>query len=126
MRPRYKVWKRALYACSPVYITRLGHRVLCSLDPNWQAAIKAFSSQTESADPVKVLTAAQVNSYLAVGRNGARGGSQRLPSRDISAQALSEIAPAQLFHATTHACSWKAWVPRLHAEYFPCNTHLAE
>ena len=21
---------------------------------------------------------------------------------------LSEIAPAQLFHATTHACSWKA------------------
>ena len=26
---------------------------------------------------------------------------------------LSEIAPAQLFHATTHTCSWKAWVLRL-------------
>ena len=53
-------------------------RVLCSLDPNWQAASKAFSSLTESADPVKVLTAAQVNysfHILAVGRNGARGGS---------------------------------------------------
>ena len=59
-----------------------------------------FSSLTESADPVKVLTAAQVNysfHILAVGRNGARGGagSVYVPSRDIS---LSEIAPAQLFH----------------------------
>ena len=45
------------------------------LDPNWQAASKAFSSLTESADPVKVLTAAHVNysfHILAVGRNGAR------------------------------------------------------
>ena len=36
---------------------------------NWQAASKAFSSLTESADPVKVLTAAQVISHT-----GARGG----------------------------------------------------
>ena len=61
-----------------VYITRLGPRVLCSLDPNWQTASKAFFSLTESADPVKVLMAAHVNysfHILAVGRNGARGGS---------------------------------------------------
>ena len=33
-------------------------RVLCSLDPNWQAASKTFSSLTESADLVKVRMAA--------------------------------------------------------------------
>ena len=50
---------------------RLGPRVLCSLDPNWQAASKAFSSLTESADPVKVLTAAHVNLRSAeTGRGG--------------------------------------------------------
>ena len=50
--------------------------------------------------------------YLRSAETGrAEGAStQRLPSCDISAQPLhelSEIAPAQLFHATTHACSWK-------------------
>ena len=34
---------------------RLGPRVLCSLDPNWQATSKTFSSLTES---VKVRMAA--------------------------------------------------------------------
>ena len=61
-----------------LYITRLGPRVLCSLDPNWHASSKAFFSLTESADPVKVLMAAYVNysfHILAVGTNGVRGGS---------------------------------------------------
>ena len=44
---------------------RLGPRVLCSLDPKWQAASKAFSILTESEDTVKVLTAAQVNDSCA-------------------------------------------------------------
>ena len=86
-----------------VYITRLGPRVLCSLDPNWQAASKAFSSLTEcrSRESSNGRTSKLFISHTC-GRQkrGARRqrlpGTQRLPSRDIS---LSEIAPAQLFHA---------------------------
>ena len=47
---------RYIYARSPQ--SRLGPRVLCSLDPNWQAASKTFSSLTESADLEKVRMAA--------------------------------------------------------------------
>ena len=100
---------RVIGMLATVYITILGPCVLHSVDPNWQAASKAFSSLTEFADPVKVRMAAtsfHIILYLWSAEKGRveAASTQRLPSRDISAQAflkLSEIAPAQLSHATT-------------------------
>ena len=88
-------------------------RVLCSLDPNWQAASKAFSSLTESADPVKVLTAAQVNysfHILAVGRNGARGGS---PHVIFQPRPSTKSPPHNYFTLLRTHARGRAWVPRL-------------
>ena len=66
-----------------MYNLRLGPRV-----PNWQAASKMFSSLTESADLVKVLTAAQVNySFHILAKRGARR--QRLPN----------VYPHVIFHS---------------------------
>ena len=96
---------RVIRTLATVYIMRLGPRVLCSLDPNWLAA---FSILTESADPVKVLTAAQVNysfHILAVGRNGhaEAASTHNVYPHVIFQPKLSEIAPAQLFHAIYYA-----------------------
>ena len=60
---------------------------------------------------------------LAVGRNGARvypGTNVYIPSRDI----YHEIAPAQLFHATTHACSWFPKHYRVEAIEWRACAHL--
>ena len=85
---------------------RLGPRVLCSLDPNWQAASKAFSILTESADPVKVHTSKLFISHTCgrQKRRGARGGNVYPVPHVIFQTSLAKSPPHNYFTLLrTHA-----------------------
>ena len=112
----YRLWRACVLRAFPDYITwpHACHNfiiLLAYLGPQILQVLVCRSHESSNGRTSKLF----ISHTCGRQKRGART-TQRLPSRDISAQAyheLSEIAPAQLFHATTHACSWKAWVPRL-------------